>query len=203
MVLQILAPAVQQRDLTELAVAEGFVPNRHGLQTIIVGVDARWDSILSLIHLISRLFPAGSIWFTQAQFAFRAGHAQAGENPELRAIFYKLAHLLQIPITPLFVFNGAQRLSMKRGVRVVKKPNWLTKPMQELISAFGFEYYTVCILWSRLVFVVLVNISCRLLQKLKPNWLVWMKHILLTQYWLMTVTRYCLEGLILFGSRYH
>jgi len=119
----ILAPVVHQRDLTELAVAKGFVPNRHGLQTIIVGVDA-------------------SIWFTQAQFAFRAGHAQAGENPELRAIFYKLAHLLQIPITPLFVFDGAQRPSMKRGVRVVKKPNWLTKPMQELISAFGFEYYT-------------------------------------------------------------
>jgi hypothetical protein len=38
---QILAPAVQQRDLTELAITEGFVPNRHGIRTVIVGIDAR------------------------------------------------------------------------------------------------------------------------------------------------------------------
>jgi hypothetical protein len=122
-----------------------------------------------LIPFSIKTVPAGSIWFMQAQFAFRAGHAQAGENPELRTIFYKLAHLLPIPITPLFVFDGAQRPSMKRGVRVAKKPNWLTRPMQELIGAFGFEYYTVCILWRQLSFVP-VNISYRLLRKLKPNW---------------------------------
>ena len=40
--LQILSPAAQERSLAELAVMEGFVPNRHGLQTIIIGVDARY-----------------------------------------------------------------------------------------------------------------------------------------------------------------
>ena len=40
--LQILSPAAQERSLAELAVMEGFVPNRHGLRTIIIGVDARY-----------------------------------------------------------------------------------------------------------------------------------------------------------------
>jgi Holliday junction resolvase YEN1 len=84
-----------------------------------------------------------SIWFTQAQFSFRTGHAQAGENPELRSLFYKLASILKLPITPIFVFDGPARPSVKRGVNVITKPNWLTKPLQELISAFGFQFYTV------------------------------------------------------------
>lgn len=39
---KILSPAAQEASLTELAVMEGFVPNRHGLQAIIVGIDARY-----------------------------------------------------------------------------------------------------------------------------------------------------------------
>jgi XPG N-terminal domain len=83
-----------------------------------------------------------SIWFAQAQFAFRAGHAQAGENPELRVIFFKLAYLLQFPITPLFVFDGPGRPPVKRGVNVVEKPHWLTLPMKELLDGFRFSHYT-------------------------------------------------------------
>jgi Holliday junction resolvase YEN1 len=94
-----------------------------------------------LIHTNTK--PVCSIWFTQAQFSFRTGHAQAGENPELRSLFYKLASLLKLPIMPIFVFDGPDRPSVKRGVNVVTKPNWLTKPLQEVISAFGFQFYTV------------------------------------------------------------
>jgi XPG N-terminal domain len=86
-----------------------------------------------------------SIWFTQAQFGFRVGHTQAGENPELRSIFYKLVKFLEVPVTPLFVFDGPARPSTKRGKRVIAKPHWLTEPFKDLLDAFGFPYYTVSV----------------------------------------------------------
>jgi XPG I-region len=94
-----------------------------------------------------------SIWFTQAQFGFRIGHAQAGENPELRCLFYKLASFLKVPVTPLFVFDGPSRPGSKRGKRVIAKPHWLTKPFQELLEAFGFPYYTVSIHRSVVLYI--------------------------------------------------
>jgi Holliday junction resolvase YEN1 len=76
--------------------------------------------------------------------AFVAGHAQASENPELRTIFFKLVRLLRSPVTPLFVFDGPGRPMKKRGVNVVKRPEWLTVPFQEMLDAFRFQHYTVC-----------------------------------------------------------
>ena len=91
-----------------------------------------------------------SIWIYHSQFALRVGHAQAGENPELRNLFYKLANLLKYSITPIFVFDGAGRATSKRGVAVSTKPHWLVKPLQDLLDLFGFLYYTVCtIIFSR------------------------------------------------------
>jgi Holliday junction resolvase YEN1 len=84
------------------------------------------------------------LWFKQFECVFnRHAHAQAGENPELRGILYRLARLLHAPVTPLFVFDGPARPSIKRGKHVVPKAHWLTSGMQELITAFGFFWYTV------------------------------------------------------------
>jgi len=118
--------------------------DRHGLRTVVLGIDARSSTYRAT--LLMCLILLCSIWLVQMQFALHAGHAQAGENPELRCLFYKLAHLLQFPITPLFVFDGAARPSVKRSTNVVSKPNWLTAPLQELLDAFGFPYYTVSII---------------------------------------------------------
>ena len=88
--------------------------------------------------------PSPRIWLSQSRTAFVVGHAQAGENPELRAIFFKLVRLLETPVTPLFVFDGPGRPMKKRGVNVVKKPEWMIKPLQEMLDAFKFQHYTVC-----------------------------------------------------------
>ena len=109
-----------------------------------------------------------SIWFTQAAFAFQAGHAQAGENPELCSLFFKLAHLLQVPITPLFVFDGACRPAVKCGVNVITKPNWTMGPFQELLAAFGFQYYTASVTPHRNFSEIDIN-SYRPQEKQKQN----------------------------------
>ena len=139
---QILLPAAQERSFSELAVFEEFVANRHDLQTIVIGIDARYVHTIFIMGLMDKL-GCCSIWFMQAQFGFHIGHAQAGENPKLHTIFYKLANLLQIPVTPLFVFDGPERPSVKHNVNVIKKSNWLTQPMQDLLDVFGFAYHIV------------------------------------------------------------
>jgi Holliday junction resolvase YEN1 len=87
-----------------------------------------------------------SIWMSQVQFAFQVRHAQAGENPELRTLYYKLAYLLQFPVTPIFVFDGPGRPSIKRRRNVTKRPNWLTMLFMELLDAFNFQYYTASVI---------------------------------------------------------
>lgn len=48
-----------------------------------------------------------SIWMNESQAAFgHRHHAQMGENPKLRVLFYRLAHLLEICAIPVFVFDG-------------------------------------------------------------------------------------------------
>jgi hypothetical protein len=121
------------------------MPDRHGLRTVVIGIDVRSSKYPATLSMLL-IQPDYSIWLVQTQFALHAGHAQAGENPELRCLFYKLAHLLQFPITPLFVFDGAARPSVKRSKNVVTKPNWLIAPLQELLDAFGFPYYTASII---------------------------------------------------------
>ena len=70
-------------------------------------------------------------------------HAQAGENPELRALFYRLCHILRRPITAVFVFDGPQRATHKRDRRVVTQPIWITRLFRDFIAAFGFHSHTV------------------------------------------------------------
>ncbi|KAM6491164.1 PIN domain-like protein, partial [Amanita muscaria] len=80
-----------------------------------------------------------SIWIRQSQaIFFKPAHATAGENPELRTLFFKLSWLLSACILPIFVFDGPLRPSVKRGKNVVATPHWLTEDFQQLINAFGF-----------------------------------------------------------------
>ncbi|TDL27126.1 hypothetical protein BD410DRAFT_895019 [Rickenella mellea] len=111
----ILRPAAEQRSLTHLAVTDGFLANPSGRRGLRIGIDA-------------------SIWF------FHAAYGKEGENPELRTLFFRCARLMSTPFLPLFVFDGPKRPKVKRGKRVGGKEHWLQTGMQQIISAFGFEY---------------------------------------------------------------
>jgi holliday junction resolvase YEN1 len=79
----------------------------------------------------------------QAVFNRRELHAQAGKNPELRVLYYRLARLLMLPVTAIFVFDGPKRPAVKRGKKVRAKPHWLTNGFRELVAAFGFHSHLV------------------------------------------------------------
>lgn len=122
---QILLPAAQMRSLTQVATVEGFERDHHGLRTIILGIDA-------------------SIWMKKSQAKFyHPQHAQAGENPELRVLFYRLCYLLRHPITPIFIFDGPAWPAIKHNTNVIAQAHWLTQWFQEFISVFGFHSHMV------------------------------------------------------------
>ncbi len=87
-----------------------------------------------------------SIWMQHVLHKLSTGHAQSGENPELRTLFFRLAWLAERPIHAVFVVDGAQRPSIKRGKRVKTTPLWLTEGLRSLVHAFGFSWLEVCCL---------------------------------------------------------
>ncbi|KAI0351602.1 PIN domain-like protein, partial [Trametes cingulata] len=111
----ILRPAGKPRSLTHLSVKDGFEANPDGKRGLRVGVDA-------------------SIWF------FHATYGREGENPELRTMFFRCTRLMSMPFLPLFVFDGPKRPDIKRGKRITGKNHWMVQGMQEIITAFGFEW---------------------------------------------------------------
>ncbi|KAL5498098.1 hypothetical protein ACEPAH_2228 [Sanghuangporus vaninii] len=112
----ILRPAGKQRSLAELAVHDGFERNPGGRRGLRVGIDA-------------------SIWF------FHATYGREGENPELRTLFFRCARLMSRPFLPLFVFDGPHRPEQKRKKKISGKDHWMVSGMQEIIEAFGFEWW--------------------------------------------------------------
>ncbi|KAG8215238.1 hypothetical protein J3R82DRAFT_8784 [Butyriboletus roseoflavus] len=112
---EVLRPAGQVRSLTELSVEDGFNANPSHQRGFRIGIDA-------------------SIWF------FHAAYGREGENPELRTLFFRCCRLLQLPLLPLFVFDGPNRPAIKRGKRVGGNAHWLTQGMKNIIDAFGFEW---------------------------------------------------------------
>ncbi|KAJ6530470.1 hypothetical protein DFH09DRAFT_1093516 [Mycena vulgaris] len=121
----IIGPAVQHRSFKQLSIAEGLKQNRRGHGTLRIGVDS-------------------SIWMSQCTAVFQSPglHLQAGENPELCALFYKICELSKYCVTAIFVFDGPGRPDIKRGKQVIDRPHWLTEHFQAMISAFGFYHYT-------------------------------------------------------------
>ncbi|CDO74615.1 hypothetical protein BN946_scf184325.g2 [Trametes cinnabarina] len=90
-----------------------------------------------------RLYHLGvdvSIWVQQLQQVFVKGHAQAGENPELRHFYYRLAMLAERPLHVVFVADGPARPAVKRKKQVKTNPHWLLEGMQSLAEAFGYSW---------------------------------------------------------------
>ncbi|KAJ7826418.1 PIN domain-like protein [Mycena leptocephala] len=85
------------------------IKERRDIGTMLIGVDA-------------------CLWITQSQAVFhKPRHAQMGKNPELKALFYKLAILNQAGVSAVFAFDGSDRPSIKRD--------------KQLIELFGFHYH--------------------------------------------------------------
>jgi Holliday junction resolvase YEN1 len=78
-----------------------------------------------------------SIWLFQVQ----AG--QGGRNPELRTLFYRLLRLLALPVHPLFVYDGPQKPSFKRGKAVSARSGSapLIRRSKDLVERFKFPWH--------------------------------------------------------------
>jgi hypothetical protein len=74
---------------------------------------------------------------------FRYHHAGAGQNPELRTLFYRLAAILAIPVHAVFIFDGPEWPQVKQGKQVRGKSHWLTRRFRDLLNAFGFQWHDV------------------------------------------------------------
>ncbi len=85
----------------------------------------------------------GSIWIHEIQQTFVIGHAQAGTNPELRTLLYRLARLLAVSASVVFVFDGPGRPAFKRGRNVVPADHWLVTDFKDMATAFGFDVHQV------------------------------------------------------------
>jgi Holliday junction resolvase YEN1 len=68
---------------------------------------------------------------------------QAGENLELRTLFYRLARLYRLPVAVIVVFESDNGPSVKRGVQVKHNRHWLEAPFKVLVQAFGFSSHSV------------------------------------------------------------
>ena len=79
---------------------------------------------------------------TQAVF-YKPTHLQAGQNPELKTLFFKLAQMLNSCAVPIFVFDGPDQPLVKRDHEVRVMPPWLKMDFERLIDAFGFFSHQV------------------------------------------------------------
>ncbi|KAL2366522.1 hypothetical protein RJZ56_000567 [Blastomyces dermatitidis] len=82
-----------------------------------------------------------SIWLFQIQ----AG--KGGTNPELRTLFYRLVRLTGLPVHPLFVYDGPQRPTYKRGKLIGRNTGVgdlgrVIRRSKYLIDLFRFPHHT-------------------------------------------------------------
>jgi len=96
------------------------------------------------LHSIHPFLTKHSLWLKQCAIPFRYAHHQAGENPELRTLFYQLARLYRLPVAVIVVFEGDGGPPVKRGVRVNHNRHWLEAPFKTLVKLFGFAAHYVC-----------------------------------------------------------
>jgi len=89
-----------------------------------------------------------SIWLNQAkaisQKMGRGPGTQAGENPALCILFFRLCSLLALSVTPVFVFDGESWPSIKHRKSVRSSTqHWMVTYLECMIDAFGFCHYIV------------------------------------------------------------
>ncbi|KAF7965283.1 hypothetical protein HWV62_44687 [Athelia sp. TMB] len=118
----ILAPAARVENLAELVIREGFALKED--RTFCMGIDI-------------------SVWLEALQRT--AGlhiSVNTGQNAVLKAFFWRLTHLLSLPLAIIFVFDGPDRPKLKRGKQVKGTPHWMETATKALIEAFGFQHVT-------------------------------------------------------------
>ncbi|KAL1411207.1 hypothetical protein Q8F55_002158 [Vanrija albida] len=114
----LIRPAAVRTSLSALA-REAFLSNSNGQRAFVIGIDA-------------------SLWI------FHAQSTQAGSNPFLRTLFYKIAALLQHPLLPLFVFDGPNKPQFKRGQKVTGqfgRNDFQSRQFKQLLDACGLEWW--------------------------------------------------------------
>lgn len=85
-----------------------------------------------------------SVWFEELQRTTGLHiNVNTGQNAVLQGLFWRLSHLLSIPVAVVFVFDGPNRPEVKRGKVVRGTPHWMSAGAQSLIKAFGFQHMTV------------------------------------------------------------
>ncbi|WFD04742.1 hypothetical protein MVES1_000066 [Malassezia vespertilionis] len=82
-----------------------------------------------------RLGIDASLWL------FHARKSRGGKNPALRALFFRLARLLALPITPVFVLDGKERPRIKRDTLVHTGAHVIQTQFCEMLRGFGFAYW--------------------------------------------------------------
>ncbi len=59
-------------------------------------------------------------------------------------LFFRLCALSELPVLPLFVFDGKERPKVKRGSRLGKSGSHiLTKGLKTMLDCFGMEWRMV------------------------------------------------------------
>ena len=77
-----------------------------------------------------------------AIWQFQTQSGQGGKNPALRILYYRLLKLLALAIQPLFIFDGPERPTFKRGVKIAPNVNCLDNLLtKRLLDDFGFPYH--------------------------------------------------------------
>ncbi|THH33505.1 hypothetical protein EUX98_g629 [Antrodiella citrinella] len=113
---EVIGPAGKSRSLANLAVVEGFEGNASGRRAFKLGIDA-------------------SLWYQHASAC------KGGVNPEIRLLYFRLLNLMELPILPLFMFDGRERPRVKRGSKLGKTgSHLLNKKMKEMLNIFGMEW---------------------------------------------------------------
>ena len=141
---KVLEPGATETTLMKHSLSEGFFKNQRENHSLVVGIDVRCVYSGLSNCWCSNQAACCSIWIYQTIAVYHnPDHVSSGANPELRTLFYKLAHLLNSCIVPVFVFDGPGRPRIKRNRFVRQGRHWLMDDLCELIDAFGFYSHQV------------------------------------------------------------
>lgn len=74
---------------------------------------------------------------------------QQGRNAVFLSIIARLGRLSELPITPVFVFDGNQREHIKRGIKQNKnKEIFQVSEIKKILAIYGFPWLQVQIIFA-------------------------------------------------------